>query len=66
MQSKFPGARISIVHGDVSAPTVAEALVRHDVNAESAKTEPEVPIEDSGSMLTKASDALSAFAKGAG
>lgn len=64
MQSKFPGAEISVVHGDVSAPTVSEALVLHDVTSESAKTESTAPVQDSGSVLTKASDALSAFGTG--
>jgi hypothetical protein len=63
MQSKFPGAKILIVHGGVSNPTVSEALVRHDATGESAKTESTAPIGDSESVLTKASDALSAFAK---
>jgi hypothetical protein len=63
MQSKFPGAKISILHGGVSNPTVSEALVRHDATGESAKTESTAPIGDSESVLTKASDALSAFAK---
>ena len=30
MESKFPGAEISIVHSEVSEPTVSEAFVRHD------------------------------------
>jgi hypothetical protein len=63
MQSKFPGAEISIVHGEVSDPTVSEALVQHDFANESAETESTAPVEHSESVLTKASDALSAFAK---
>ena len=62
MQSKFPGAEISIVHGEVSDPTVSEALVQHDSANESAKA---AQVEDSESVLTKASDALSSFAKSA-
>jgi hypothetical protein len=63
MQSKFPGASFSIVHCEVSDPTVSEALVQHDFGDESAKTETTAPVEHSESVLTKASDALSAFAK---
>jgi hypothetical protein len=63
MESKFPGAEISIVHTEVSDPTVAEALVRYDSATDPAKTESAGPIEDSEAVLMKASDALSAFTK---
>jgi len=60
MESKFPGIEISIVHSEVSNPTVSEALVRHDSASEPASA---VPGEDSEAVLMKASDALSAFTK---
>ena len=31
IESKFPGAKISIVHSEVSNPTVSEALVERDL-----------------------------------
>ena len=30
MESKFPGAEISVVHSEVDEPTIGEVLVRHD------------------------------------
>ncbi len=58
MESKLPGTEISIVHSEVSNPTVSEALVRHDSTSEPVSA---VAGEDSESMLIKASEALSAF-----
>jgi hypothetical protein len=55
MESKFPGAEFSIVHRDVSHPTVSEVLVQHDSAVEVE--------EDSEAVLLKATDALSAFTK---
>jgi hypothetical protein len=63
MESKFPGAEVSIVHSEVSTPTVAEALVRHDSATGSAETESASPAEDSASVLSKASEAMSEFTK---
>jgi hypothetical protein len=63
MESKFPGAEITIVHSEVSDPTVAEAFVRHDLTNEPAQTASEVPGENSASVLVKASDALLEFIK---
>jgi hypothetical protein len=60
LESKFPGAEISIAHAEVSKPTVSEALVRHDSNSE---PEAAASGEDSESILLKATDALAAFAK---
>lgn len=63
MESKFPGAVISMVHSEVSDPTVSEAFVQHDPTTESAQTASEAPGEDSESLLMKASDALIEFTK---
>jgi hypothetical protein len=63
MESKFPDAKISIVHSEVSNPTVSEALVERDSTTEAAKTAADDPGYDSGAVLTKASDALAAFTK---
>ena len=63
MESKFPGAALSIVHREVSHPTVSEVLFRHDSAAEPGETESPPPGEDSEAVLFKATDALSAFTK---
>ena len=63
MESKFPGAALSIVHREVSHPTVSEVLFRHDSAAEPGETESPPPGEDSEAVLLKATDALSAFTK---
>ena len=63
MESKFPGAEFSIVHREVSNPTVAEVLVQHDSAAEATKTGSPPRGEDSEAVLLKATDALSAFTK---
>jgi hypothetical protein len=60
--SKFPGVDVSIVHRDVTEPTISEVLVRHD----SAGSESPAPGEDSEAVLLKVSDALAAFAKSGG
>jgi hypothetical protein len=60
LESKFPGAEISIAHAEVNNPTVSEALVLHDPNSEPDSV---VSGEDSESILLKATDALAAFAK---
>jgi hypothetical protein len=65
MESKFPGAEISIVHCEASKPTIAEVLVRHDSTAESAKTASKEDGPDSEAVLLRASDALSEFTKSA-
>ena len=39
IQSKFPGAEISVVHSEVADPTVAEVLVRRDTVTDSAKSD---------------------------
>jgi hypothetical protein len=62
IESKFPGAEISIVHREVVEPRISEVLVRH----ESAKTDSPDPGEDSEAVLLKASDVLAAFAKTGG
>ena len=61
MESKFPGAQISIVHCESSKPTVAEVLVQHDLTAESAKTAATDEGPDSEAVLLRATDALSEF-----
>jgi hypothetical protein len=66
MEEKFPGANISVVHTEVDTPMVSEALVRHDSTAEPAETASTASGQDSGSVLTKASDALSGFLKSNG
>jgi hypothetical protein len=63
MEGKFSGAKISIVHTEVDTPMVSEALVRHDSTTEPAEIASADPGQDSGSVLTKASDALSGFMK---
>jgi hypothetical protein len=63
MESKFPGAELSIVHSEVSNPTVSEVLVQHDSAAQAAKTASPPSGEDSEAVLLKATDALSAFTK---
>ncbi len=66
MEEKFPEANISVVHTEVDTPMVSEALVRHDSTAEPPETVSAAPGQDSGSVLTKASDALSGFLKSNG
>jgi hypothetical protein len=58
MESKFPGAQISIVHCETDKPTIAEVLIRHDSMTDSAKT---VSTDDSEAVLLRASDALAEF-----
>ncbi len=62
MASKFPGAEVLIIHSEVSDPTVSEALVRHDSTSESS-ADSEAASQDSGSVLSHASEALLAFMK---
>ena len=62
IESKFPGAEISIVHCEVAEPTISEVLVRHDSSGSDAPA----PVEDSEAVLLKASDALKAFDKSSG
>ena len=62
IESKFPGAEISIVHREVAEPTISEVLVRHN----SAESEPPAPGLDSEAVLLKASEALAAFGKADG
>ncbi len=62
MASKFPGAEVLIIHSEVSDPTVSDALVRHDATSESP-AESEAASLDSGSVLSRASEALLAFIK---
>ena len=59
IESKFPGAGVSIVHTEVAHPTVSEAFVRHDP----ANTDPPDPGQDSEAVLLKVSDAVSKFTK---
>jgi hypothetical protein len=63
IESKFPGAEISIVHSEVADPTISEVLVRHD-SASDSDSPP--PGEDSEAVLLKISDALSEFSKSTG
>ena len=58
MESKFPGAQISIAHCEGEKPTIAEVLIRHDSMTDSAKT---VSTDDSEAVLLRASDALAEF-----
>ena len=62
IESKFPGAEISIVHCEVAEPTISEVLVRHN----SAESDPPTPGEDSETVLLKASETLAAFGKSSG
>jgi hypothetical protein len=59
IESKFPGAEISIVHSEVAQPTASEAMARHD----SETADPPDPGADSGAVLLKVSEAVSEFAK---
>jgi hypothetical protein len=61
MESKFPGAQISIAHCEGSKPTIAEVLIRHDSTTESAKTESTDESPDSEAVLLRASETLSEF-----
>jgi hypothetical protein len=65
LKSRLPGAEVSIVHSDVTNPTVEEVFVRRDATSEAAVAAAEAPGEDSESVLLKASDALAAFSKSA-
>jgi hypothetical protein len=61
IESKFPGAEISVVHSDIDEPTIGEVLIRHD----SAKSDAPIPGADSEAVLLKASDAVAEFTKSA-
>jgi hypothetical protein len=63
MEAKFPGAQISVVHSEVSNPTVSETLIRHDSANESSKTASTDAGGDSEAVLMNASDALAEFSK---
>ena len=63
MESKFPGAALSIVHREVSHPAVSEVLFQHDSAADAGEPGSPPPGEDSETVLLKATDALSAFTK---
>jgi hypothetical protein len=63
MESKFPGAQISIVHCEGDGPTIAEVLIRHDSTTESANTASIDEGPDSEAVLLRATDALSEFTK---
>jgi hypothetical protein len=63
MESKFPGAQISIAHCESSEPMIAEVLVRHDSTTESTKTASTDEVPDSEAVLLRASEALSEFTK---
>jgi hypothetical protein len=63
MEKTFPGADVSIVHGEVGKPTVAEAFIRHDSSKPAAETAEAPEGLDSEAVLIKASDALSGFTK---
>jgi hypothetical protein len=61
MEAKFPGAQISVLHGEDSKPTIGEVLIRHDSTAESATPAPTDEGPDSEAVLLRASEALSEF-----
>jgi hypothetical protein len=61
MESKFPGAQISIAHCEGEKPTIAEVLIQHDSTNESANTAARDESPDSEAVLLRASDALSEF-----
>ncbi|MBV8375597.1 MAG: hypothetical protein JO279_01195 [Verrucomicrobia bacterium] len=63
MKSKFPAADIAVMHAEVDAPAVSDAIVQREGTAESAEQASQDPGEDSGSMLTKATEALANFTK---
>lgn len=66
IQSKFPGAEISIVHSELDRPTVSEVLFRHDSATDSAESDLVSGGEDSEAVLLRASDALTEFTESNG
>lgn len=66
MAAKFPGAAISIVHSEVTSPTVSEAFVQHDATLNPGETDATAAGGDSEAILISASDALSEFTKSNG
>ena len=63
IESKFPGADVSVVHKEVSEPQVVETLVEHDASAPPAETASAIAVEDSRSVMQKVADALAEFTK---
>jgi hypothetical protein len=59
IESKFPGAEVSIVHREVAEPTISEVMVRHDA----AGSDSPAPGEDSEAVLLKVSEALATFSR---
>lgn len=64
MGAKFPGAETSVVHSEVTAPTVSETLVHHESAINSEQTT--AAHLDSEAILLNASEALSDFTKSTG
>ena len=63
LESKVPGAEISVVHKEISEPEVAETLVEHNPSAPPEETAAHLADEDSRSVMQKVADALAEFGK---
>jgi len=63
MESKFPGAEILSVHGEVNEPQISETFVEHDSTAHHANADPVGQGQDATSVMQEATDALSEFTK---
>jgi hypothetical protein len=63
MESKFPGAKISVVHAEVDEPQISEAFVEHDSPAQRANAEPAGESQDATTVMQEASDTLSKFTR---
>ena len=59
IESKVPGAEISMVHQEIDQPEAAEAMIEYD----GSETPEAIAGEDSKSVMDKVSDALVEFAK---
>ena len=63
MESKFPGAEISVVHADVNEPEVSETFVEHDSPGHRANGEPARQSQDATTVMHEATDTLAKFTK---
>jgi hypothetical protein len=59
IESKIPGAEISMVHQEIDQPEAAEAMIEYDAS----ETAEAIAREDSRSVMQEVSDALVEFAK---
>ena len=63
MESKFPGAKILVVHAEVNEPQVSETFVEHDSPAHRANAEPAGQREDATTLMGEATDTLFKFTR---